>query len=289
MCPRRPAPAARCRRRGRTREPGRATPDASDGSTGTSTSTRRSRLRGIRSAEPMRTQSARRRRRRCRSGRSASVRGSARGSTAHPDVLATARAPRRAGSRCRARCRSIAHAGRAGLVQRLDHARVGERVQLGDDAALGAEAASCSMRSISCRRSRVARPASVWYSLAAAVAGEVVEQLGDVVADAGSHGEEAEVLVEPGRLRVVVAGADVAVATQAVVVGAHHERALGVRLQTRRVRTRRARRHAPAALAQLTLVASSKRAFSSTSTATCTPRSAARIRLRAIGLSPPAR
>ena len=39
----------------------------------------------------------------------------------------------------------------------------------------------------------------------------------------------------------------------------------------------------------MTLVASSKRAFSSTSTATCTPRSAARIRLRAIGLSPPAR
>ena len=42
-------------------------------------------------------------------------------------------------------------------------------------------------------------------------------------------------------------------------------------------------------MAQPTLVASSKRALSSTSTATCTPRSAARIRLRAIGLSPPAR
>ena len=42
-------------------------------------------------------------------------------------------------------------------------------------------------------------------------------------------------------------------------------------------------------MAQPTFVASSKRALSSTSTATCTPRSAARIRLRAIGLSPPAR
>jgi hypothetical protein len=39
-------------------------------------------------------------------------------------------------------------------------------------------------------------------------------------------------------------------------------------------------------LAQLTLLASSKRAFSSTSATTCTPRSAARMRLRAISLSP---
>ena len=42
-------------------------------------------------------------------------------------------------------------------------------------------------------------------------------------------------------------------------------------------------------LAQLTLLASSKRALSSTSTATWTPRSAALISARMIGLSPPAR
>ena len=62
-------------------------------------------------------------------------------------------------------------------------------------------------------------------------AGEVVEQRGDVGADVGVDGEDAEVLVEPGRLGVVVAGADVAVATQPVAVVADDEHALGVRLQ----------------------------------------------------------
>src|SRR5215472_868840 len=44
-------------------------------------------------------------------------------------------------------------------------------------------------------------------------------------------GEQAEVGVEPGRLRVVVAGADVGVAAQAVVVLAHHQRGLAMRLE----------------------------------------------------------
>ena len=43
------------------------------------------------------------------------------------------------------------------------------------------------------------------------------------------------------------------------------------------------------ALAQAMLACSSKRAFTSTSTATCTPRSAARMRLRTMGLSPDVR
>ena len=43
------------------------------------------------------------------------------------------------------------------------------------------------------------------------------------------------------------------------------------------------------ALAQLMLASSSKRAFSSTRAATCTPRSAARMRLRTMGLSPEVR
>ena len=64
-----------------------------------------------------------------------------------------------------------------------------------------------------------------------AVAGEVVEQLGDIVADRRIAGEEADVFVQARGARVVVAGADVAVATQPVVVGAHHQHALGVGLQ----------------------------------------------------------
>ena len=59
----------------------------------------------------------------------------------------------------------------------------------------------------------------------------MVEQLGDVVADRRVAGEEADVLVQPGRSRVVVARADVAVAAQAVLVGADHQHAFGMGLQ----------------------------------------------------------
>ena len=47
-----------------------------------------------------------------------------------------------------------------------------------------------------------------------AVPREVVEQVGDVLADGRVGGQQAEVLIQPGGGRVVVAGADVAVAQQ---------------------------------------------------------------------------
>ena len=65
----------------------------------------------------------------------------------------------------------------------------------------------------------------------AAVAGEVVEELGDVVAELVVDREHAEVLVEHRGLGVVVAGADVAVAADAVGLLAHDEQDLGVGLQ----------------------------------------------------------
>ena len=65
----------------------------------------------------------------------------------------------------------------------------------------------------------------------AAVAGEVVEQLGELGTELGIGGEQPEVLVERGGLRVVVAGADVAVATDAVVLLTHDEEDLGVGLE----------------------------------------------------------
>ena len=46
------------------------------------------------------------------------------------------------------------------------------------------------------------------------VAGQHVEQVGQVRADIRVGGQQAEILVDAGRLRVVVAGADVAVAAQ---------------------------------------------------------------------------
>ena len=67
--------------------------------------------------------------------------------------------------------------------------------------------------------------------LAARVAGQPVEQVGEVGADLRVGGEQAEVLVQPGRLRVVVAGADVAVAAQGLALLADHQRQLAVGLQ----------------------------------------------------------
>ena len=64
-----------------------------------------------------------------------------------------------------------------------------------------------------------------------AVAGEVVEEVGEVGAELGIAAEQPEVLVEARGLLVVVARADVAVAADAARLAAHHERGLGVGLQ----------------------------------------------------------
>ena len=64
-----------------------------------------------------------------------------------------------------------------------------------------------------------------------AVAGEEVEQVAEIGAEIGVGGEEAEVLVGEGGVRVVVAGADVHVATDAVGLLAHDERRLRMGLQ----------------------------------------------------------
>ena len=61
--------------------------------------------------------------------------------------------------------------------------------------------------------------------------GQLVEQTGEVLADLWVAGEDAEVLVDPGGLRVVVAGTDVAVAHQALGLLADDQAQLGVGLQ----------------------------------------------------------
>src|SRR5215469_6690252 len=66
----------------------------------------------------------------------------------------------------------------------------------------------------------------------AAEPGEVVEQVGRVLPDSALGGEQAEVFVEPGGRRIVVPGADVAVAAQrAVGFLPDHQRHLAVGLQ----------------------------------------------------------
>src|SRR5262245_28496763 len=61
--------------------------------------------------------------------------------------------------------------------------------------------------------------------------GQVVEQVCDVLGDDPVAGEQAEVLVQPGGLRVVVAGPDVHVASQPVGLVADNEGQLAVSLQ----------------------------------------------------------
>ena len=64
-----------------------------------------------------------------------------------------------------------------------------------------------------------------------AVPGERVEQIGQVGAHLRVGGQQPEVLVQPGGLRVVVAGADVRVPPDLVALLPHHERGLAVRLE----------------------------------------------------------
>ena len=97
----------------------------------------------------------------------------------------------------------------------------------------------------------VGATSSLRYSALAAVAGEVVEQLGQVGAEIGVGGQQAEVLVERRGLRVVVAGADVAVAADAVGLLAHDERRSWRASSGRRRRTRRGRPPASSTRAQL--------------------------------------
>ncbi len=59
----------------------------------------------------------------------------------------------------------------------------------------------------------------------------MVEQLGQVVAELGVGRQDPDVFVRRGRLRVVVAGADVAVTADAVRLLAHDQQDLGVGLE----------------------------------------------------------
>jgi hypothetical protein len=63
-----------------------------------------------------------------------------------------------------------------------------------------------------------------------AQAGELLEDFGDVVGDFLVAGQQAEVGVEAGGARMVVAGAEVDVAAQSAFFAAHDEQQLGVRL-----------------------------------------------------------
>jgi hypothetical protein len=126
------------------------------------------------------------------------------------------------------------------------------------------------------------------HSGASGVAGQIVEELDGIVRDDGIARQQPDVGVEPGRLHVVVAGADVHVAAQAARLLANDERKLRVCLEP--ADAERDVRADPFELrAQCRLRASSKRAFNSITQATCLPCSAARMSDLTKGVSSPIR
>ena len=148
----------------------------------------------------------------------------------HPDGL---RQPRDAGAETADATRDEVdrHAALRRRIQRLDHARVDERVHLHRDATTRAlrrftlDAVDHRLANVRRRDEQLAVEDLV------AVAGEVVEQVGEVGAEVGVGGEQAEVFVAVRGLAVVVAGSDVAVPPDAFGFLAHDEQDLGVRLQ----------------------------------------------------------
>ena len=92
-------------------------------------------------------------------------------------------------------------------------------------------ALSCSIFSMIESRRPLGAISSATVAGGARVAGEPVEQVREVLADLRVAGEQAEVLVLPRRLRVVVPGADVRVAAQLAALLAHHQGQLAVRLE----------------------------------------------------------
>ena len=104
------------------------------------------------------------------------------------------------------------HARVAGCVQRIDQLGIAQRVQLGRDATLGAQGHLVLDQVEELAAHVTRRDQQRVVVVGTAVAGEVVEELGHVVAHRRIAGEEPDVFVEARRPRVVVARADVAVA-----------------------------------------------------------------------------
>ena len=126
------------------------------------------------------------------------------------------------------------HAGLAREVELLDQRPVHQAVHLGDDARGPARAGVLGLAPDARRGSPSRRPVgatSRWRKPARArVAGQQVEELGDVLAEGLPAGEEAEVAVDAAGAGIVVAGGQVAVAPDPVRLLADHEAGLAVRL-----------------------------------------------------------
>ena len=126
------------------------------------------------------------------------------------------------------------HPGLAGTVQRVDDLLVDDRVDLDPDAAGDAFSRVLGF-GVDALEQRLAQvqggDQEPLELLLDRVTGEFVEQSGEVLADLVIRRQQPQVFVKSGGLRVVVAGADVAVVLQHPVLPAHHEGEFAVRLE----------------------------------------------------------
>ena len=155
-----------------------------------------------------------------------------------------------------------------------DHLRFDQRIHLGDDAALAPAAGDLGLSpdggdDVRLQRERRlpqvlqgARPASPVSCLNTSLT-----SLGDFVV--GRH--QAEVGVQAGGARMVVAGAEVGVALEAAFLAAHDEQRLGVGLVADDAVTTTWAPTCFSLVAQPMLASSSKRAINSTTTVTSLP------------------
>ena len=127
------------------------------------------------------------------------------------------------------------HARLRGAIERLDDVGVLERVHLEADQArlLGRVAGDLALDPLEQPLLQaLGRDQELAVLARRLVAGgQIVEQLGQVVADRVVAGQQAEVGIDPRGAGVIVAGADVGVAPEPGVVAAHHQHDLGVGLE----------------------------------------------------------
>ena len=119
-------------------------------------------------------------------------------------------------------------------VELFDHERIDELVQLESDACCLTGGRRCGHTADLLDQPRPHRERSdkeLAEPLWPAEAGEVVEEIGDIGRDVLVGSEQPHVLVPPRGRRVVVAGADVDVATEYVTLAPHDERHLCVDLE----------------------------------------------------------
>ena len=127
------------------------------------------------------------------------------------------------------------HAGAAGFIQGLDDALFQQRIQLGDDACLAAGLGGFGLALDGLQQRAVQPEGRLQQRLQAAggtQAGQAAEDLVHVGADFLVGGEEPEVLIQACRARVVVAGAQVGIASQPFGLASQHQGQFGVGLVT---------------------------------------------------------